>query len=301
MYCIRRATMTMKDFLESGLFAGLMTVLLLAPFPFGSVQDGWVFFLEISVCLLLMFWIAAQIAGGRLAIIRTNLWVPLLLLAGYLLFTLLPLPSGLLRLLSEETARIYGIGGSILGQTGTSLRPVNRIALDPFEAEGEILKWTAYAIFFFLSLHACRKRRRFVAAYSLLIITGTTVALLGIAQSAWPNGKIYWIFNSGSGMPFGPFANHNHFAGYVELALGLCIGMFLAEIEEFRKLNPAPEIRSCFAWLWRPEGARIWMLFLSLFILLTGLAASMSRGGVLSFLIRFRIILHRCDDFEIQT
>jgi O-antigen ligase len=279
-----RADMTTKSFLDNMVQAGLVLVLLLSPLPFGSVHDGWVFFLESAICLLLLLWAASEFTAGTVSIVRTPVWTVLLILAAYILLTLVAAPAGLLRLLSEETAEAYAIAGRILAMAGTSMVPVKRIALDGFGAEGEILKAVAYAAFFFLCLHSFRDRRRFLILYSLLIVTGTSLALLGIAQALWSNGKIYWKYESGSGMPFGPFANHNHFAGYLEMTLGLCVGMFLAEIEEYRKLNPQPGFSGYFSWLWRTDGARVWLLFLGAFVQITALAASLSRGGVLSFL-----------------
>jgi len=53
---------------------------------------------------------------------------------------------------------------------------------------------------------------------------GFVVSVFGILQHLTFNGKLYWFREMRyGGIPFGPFANRNHFAGFVELLLPLAL------------------------------------------------------------------------------
>src|SRR5260221_12395031 len=53
---------------------------------------------------------------------------------------------------------------------------------------------------------------------------GFLVAIFGILQHLTFNGKLYWFREMHyGGIPFGPYVNRNHFAGFVELTLPLAL------------------------------------------------------------------------------
>ncbi len=262
--------------------AGLALLLIFAPLPFGSVRDESIFLLEFTICLLLGIWLCHELVLGRFTLLKTGLHWPIFMLLAYLILTLVPLPSSILGILSPETLRLHEQASETLSSYGLVPSSMFRISLTPFDTDGEILKISVYIAFFFLSVHALRHRRGFVAIYVLLIAYGALMAVFGLVQNTWSNGKIYWRFESGGGSPFGPFVNHNHFAGYLELTLGLSLGMFVAEVQRHREANRIPGISGYFAWIWDKQGGRSWLLLIASFLILAGLAGSLSRGGVLS-------------------
>jgi O-antigen ligase len=95
------------------------------------------------------------------------------------------------------------------------------------------------------------------------MIFGFLVSLFAILQHLTSNGKLYWFREIRSGgLPFGPYVNRNHFAGFVELLLPLAlILLVLGRVRRERR-----PVVGLFAIL--PIGA----LFLST-----------SRGGIISF------------------
>ncbi len=95
------------------------------------------------------------------------------------------------------------------------------------------------------------------------MIFGFVVSLFAILQHLTSNGKLYWFREIRSGgIPFGPYVNRNHFAGFVELVLPLAlIPLVLGRVRRERW-----PVVGLFAVL--PIGA----LFLSA-----------SRGGIVSF------------------
>jgi O-antigen ligase len=56
------------------------------------------------------------------------------------------------------------------------------------------------------------------------------VALFGIVQHFTFNGKLYWVRKmTEGGLPFGPFVNRNHFAGFMELIVPLGLGLLVTK------------------------------------------------------------------------
>jgi O-antigen ligase len=95
------------------------------------------------------------------------------------------------------------------------------------------------------------------------MIFGFLVSLFAILQHLTSNGKLYWFREIRSGgMPFGPYVNRNHFAGFVELVLPLAlIPLVLSRVR--RERRPAVGLFAV--------------------ILIVALLLSASRGGILSF------------------
>src|SRR5437867_1845795 len=70
---------TTSNLLTRILQAGLAFLLILAPIPFGSVQEEWIFVLEFGIFLLAGLWIFHELARGRIGLVQTGLYWPLLL------------------------------------------------------------------------------------------------------------------------------------------------------------------------------------------------------------------------------
>ncbi len=258
-------------------------ILIVAPFPFGSVEDFWIFALEIGISLLLVLWVASQLTSGEVSLVRTRLTWPVIALTAYLFLTLVPIGPRILGFLSSDTAFFYRKAAEMARDLGVRTSERFPITLAAFDSQGEFLQYLCYVLFFFLALNLLRYHKVYLVLYRAIIATGAAVAAVGLAQNTWSNGKIYWLYESGSGSPFGPFVNHNHFAGYIELGLGLGLGMLLAEIWQFKEKTGFRGVVGYFAWILHKDGSGAWIIFVACFLMLVSLVASLSRGGVLSF------------------
>jgi len=100
---------------------------------------------------------------------------------------------------------------------------------------------------------------------------GFIVALFGILQHLTFNGKLYWFREMRyGGIPFGPYVNRNHFAGFAELVIPLSlVPLVLGKVRRERWF-----LVSLFAVV--PIGA----LFLSA-----------SRGGIVSFAVEVGVLV----------
>ena len=87
------------------------------------------------------------------------------------------------------------------------------------------------------------------------------MALFGLVQYFTWNGRLYWLRPTEVTNPFGPFANHNHFAGYMELLIPIPIALTITRAVK-------TELRVLFGFA----------------AIVMGMAAvlSLSRGGIIS-------------------
>ena len=127
----------------------------------------------------------------------------------------------------------------------------------------EFLLLVSYLIVLFLAVQAFRTLEDWRGFVWFGMGLGFFICIFGILQHLTFNGKLYWVREMHyGGIPFGPFANRNHFAGFDELILPLAlVPLVLGRVRRERRA-----VVGLFAVL--PVAA----LFLSA-----------SRGGIVSF------------------
>ena len=257
---------------------GLILLLVcLTPWAFGCVHPGFEFLLDAGLALLLLLWAANMLLSGT----RPWQFCPVTLcLAGLLLlglWQLAPLSRPVLGWVSPGTATWYerllpAVPEELLdGNQPTSAG--STISLDPGATRGEVVRLLAMFALFMLvrqNLGSPSALRRLCV---VAMVNGTLLALFALVQFWTANAQtIYWTIPT-VGWAFGPFINHDHAAEYLNLCLGLTLGLFLAR-------SRRAEARAGSNW-WLAADV-LWLL-LALTILLVGVAFSLSRGGLLAF------------------
>ena len=135
----------------------------------------------------------------------------------------------------------------------------------------ELLKWGAYVLLVFLTCESSLTESLANHFVWFLIMLGFFVSLFAIAQHFTFNGKLYWFMPlSERELPFGPFINRDHFAGFVELTAPLGLALLLFGT-------------------WRRE--HLILLILFTVIPIGALALSASRGGIIGFLFELVLLL----------
>ncbi len=73
-------------------------------------------------------------------------------------------------------------------------------------------------------------RERLNTLVNFLVIYGLGLAVFGLIQHFSWNGKLYWVrpITVLASSPFGPFVNHNHFAGYMEMLVPIPVALIVA-------------------------------------------------------------------------
>ena len=115
-----------------------------------------------------------------------------------------------------------------------------------------------------------------------MALSALVLAVFGIAQNLAGADKIYWLASPPHGATFfGPFANQDHFAAYVNMALGASIGLLLSS----RMVSDVlgwPEWRDRLAWLSSRGASGLALQGLVVAILVVASLASGSIVGRLS-------------------
>ena len=159
---------------------------------------------------------------------------------------------------------LLGLGGLALVQRLVGL------SVYPYATKIELLKAGAYLLFFFLTVESFHTVEEWKSFVWFLVSLGFFVSLLAIVQYFTFNGKLYWFRVLPQGVvPFGPFVNPNHFAGFVELISPLGLAMILTGAARRNKLP---------------------LLILLSVVPIGALALSASRGGITSFLFEFVLL-----------
>jgi len=104
------------------------------------------------------------------------------------------------------------------------LQWVFRLTASGFSTRTELLLLLSVLILLFLAAQGFRSLADWRAFAWFTMIVAFFVAGLGILQHLTFNGKLYWFREMRyGGIPFGPFANRNHFAGFAELVLPMSL------------------------------------------------------------------------------
>lgn len=135
----------------------------------------------------------------------------------------------------------------------------------------ELLLLLADILLLFVAAQAFRTRGNWRGFIWFVMSFGFFVALLGILQHLTFNGKLYWFREMRfGGIPFGPYVNRNHFAGFAELVIPVSlVPLALGKVRRERWF-----LVSLFAVV--PIGA---------------LFFSASRGGIVSFAVEVGVLL----------
>jgi O-antigen ligase len=167
------------------LLAGACGVLLLGPLAFGAVEPWSIFALEACAAALLTVWAVRQWIRRELDISDHPLYRPM---AAFFALALLQWALG-----------------------ATAYRQVTY---------AHLLLYAAYGMLVFVVTQTLRRYSQFEWMAKLFAGYGAVVASFAVLQGLTPNGKLYWIWSlEQGGSVYGPYVNHNHYAGLMEMLL----------------------------------------------------------------------------------
>jgi O-antigen ligase len=223
------------DRIDKALFYGVFGLLLFGPLAFGAVEPWSVLLLEAGSAFLFLLWIARQTSEAEINI----RWNPLFL------------PMGFFGLL-------------VVAQLALNLSAYRH---DTFTLA---LRYFAYGILCFL---ACQTLIRGVQARQLALIFslyGSVLAAFALIQGISSNGKLYWIRQPRmGGWIYGPYVNHNHYAGLMEMLVPIPLVLSLTHLASTKSRNAAAAAAA----------VMVGTIFLS-----------GSRGGMLAIIVEFLIL-----------
>src|SRR5258708_401601 len=218
-------------------------------------------FLRVGICALVVFVVAAH--GG------VEDWAPAVLEPGA---GLLFLAWSLWLYFNREEHPFFS--PLLLPLAGLSLIVLAqwffRWTASTYNTRIELLLLLADLIVLFLAVQAFRTLEDWRSFVWFGMGFGFLVSIFAILQHLTSNGKLYWFREIRSGgLPFGPYVNRNHFAGFAELTLPLALVPLL---------------------LGRVRRGRCPVVTLFAVVPIGALLLSVSRGGVVSFGVELAVL-----------
>ncbi|MBA2646583.1 MAG: O-antigen ligase family protein [Pyrinomonadaceae bacterium] len=199
----------------------LCIALVLSALAFGTVHSWSLGALQMSAGAVVFFWYVDGWRSKRFRVSRNVLQWPLLGLVIIGLVQLLPL----------------GGGGGNIDAGFLSAEPVRSLSLDPYTTRLVVVQIASLLVYFAAALAFIDTPRRLRLIARVIIIFGFVLAMFSMMQFFVSPDKIFGIRESKQALGFGPFINRHHFAGYMELTMGLPLGLLLAgAIEGDRRL-----------------------------------------------------------------
>ncbi|MGP0021531.1 MAG: O-antigen ligase family protein [Candidatus Sulfotelmatobacter sp.] len=182
--------------LETILLYGTFGLLMFGPVAFGAVEPWSTFILEAGATLLSGLWLSKQFLDGELTIEWNPLFLPMAGF-GFLIFV---------QIVFRASAYLHDtISGAML--------------------------YCAYAMLCFLAAQSLLRSSQARKIAVLLALYGFAIAALALLQGIAPNGKLYWVRQpTMGGAIYGPYVNHNHYAGLMEMLVPIPLVLSLTRL-----------------------------------------------------------------------
>jgi O-antigen ligase len=169
--------------LDTALFVGPFALLLFAPLAFGSVDPWAIFILQAGSALLFALWVAQQYQRGELVVLGNPIFAPMLAFSALIAVQL-----------------IFGL---------TAYR---------YQTLSTGLLYVAYGLLCFLVTQSLRRTSQIKLLAMVICGYASVLALFALVQGISGTTKLYWVHSPLSrGWIYGPYVNHNHYAGLMEM------------------------------------------------------------------------------------
>jgi O-antigen ligase len=214
---------------------GIFILLSFAVLAYGGVEEWSQAVLEVGFASLMVIWALRTYAWNQEAIEVSPLVPPLLAFA----------LVAIVQLIFHRTASVY-------------------------DTRMQLQLLVAYVILLLLLPQAYYRMSHWRGFLWFLMTLGFFVSVFGILQHLTFNGKLYWfrVMRYG-GVPFGPYVNRNHFAGFAEILIPVAL---------------VPLV------LGKVRRERLFLVGLFALVPIVALLLSASRGGIASFAVQLVIL-----------
>lgn len=207
-------------------------------------------------------------------------------LAAAILVQLIPIPAAALSAISPATVELLA---RLNPAYAAGLVSSHSLSVWPRDTGVALVLYGAFAVLLVgtTRLLSVTGSRRLVEALTLL---GALVALIGVVQKPLYSGAIYGLWELELGrMPFGPFVNRNHFAGWMIMVLPLTLALLSAGIDRgMRGLRPG--WRNRVLWFSSPEASQLVLIAAAAIVMALSVMLTMSRSGISVFLLSLLVM-----------
>jgi len=212
-------------------------------------------------------------------------------------FQLLPLPRAALQRVSPSADALLRNYSFAYAKGLDAGAPIDIDALADVESSGDTShplsiepQLTVVSVLFFVSLGVLLAgsvrvltRQDIQTIVHGVIVLSVVVAFTGLVDRPTFNGKIYGFWQPRFvSSPFGPFANYNHFAGWMLMAIPLAIGCLCARVRRAAR-EVGPTWRDRLVWLASPKANQALLVAAATLVMALSLFLTRSRSGMTGF------------------
>jgi O-antigen ligase len=213
----------------------ILALVILTPWAFGAADAVFEFVVLSVVGVLLASWGLRIVLEWRLTLKKCPVTVCLAALFLFALWQLTPLSPGVLQQIAPGTAQFYAqllpqepeVLSSGQPLSSTNPAPGSTISLYPGGTRQAIVRVLAVLALFVMVRNSVDPSAGLRRLSIVAFVNGVVLSFVGLLQFfSSPHNVVYWSFPS-PGAVFGPFINRNHFAFYINLCIGLGLGLLL--------------------------------------------------------------------------
>lgn len=239
-----RAQLSLR--LSNVLLYGTFGLLMFGPVAFGAVEPWSILVLEVGALILALLWLAKQFVDQELTIERNPLFLPM-----------------------------AAFGVLILAQI------VLRTSTYLHDTITEALLYLAYGMLCFVSTQSLLRSSQARRMAMILSFYGFAIAALALLQGIAPNGRLYWVREPRlGGWIYGPYVNHNHYAGLMEMLIPIPLVISLSHLADEKERLAGGIAAAVMAGTVFLSGSRGGMLAVLIEFLLLAILVTRQKRGV---------------------
>jgi O-antigen ligase len=230
----------------TALLYGVFGLLLFGPLAFGAVEPWAIFLMEAGSAALFLLWIGKQVLAGEMKIRWNPLFLPM---------------------------AVFGL--LIVSQL------VFRRTAYPHDTASLALLYVSYAMLCFLAGQALLRGSQARNLAVVISLYGAALASFALIQGISSNGKLYWIRQPRmGGWVYGPYVNHNHYAGLMEMLVPIPLVLSLTKLASARTRAAAAAVAAVMVGTIFLSGSRGGMLAIVAELLVLGVILIKQKRGL---------------------
>ena len=248
--------------------------IIFSPLAFGAVEPWSLFIMKVSTFIAICVMLFRQ-RKRETPFYEVPGILPLMALLAYIVFQLVPLPPGMVRLLSPGTYALY-MDSVWTGRPGEWVS----LSINKKATLAELLRFASYAGIYVLTVQLHANARVLRRTVTVIAVFGSVLAFFAIIQHLLPNNRIYWMreLTLGGGL-FGPYVNRNHYAGLMGMIFPVIMSLFLYYRPKGKHASFRERLVGIFT---HPQSNTSMLLGFSTVLTAASIFLSLSRGGIAS-------------------
>jgi tetratricopeptide (TPR) repeat protein len=215
----------------------LLALVVLSPWAYGCVHPGFEFLLDVGVAILLLLWGVHGLLQGQFSWKKCPVALCLAALFVTAVWQIVPWPQDWLARLSPHTVewrhRLLPSQPEILPSSqGATVAPPtsSTISVSPGSTQREALRFLALFLLFVVVRNNLTSTSQFRRLSLVAFANGVLLSLFALVQFfMYGQHLLYGVYRT-DGAAFGPFICRNHFPYYINLCLGLGLGLLFTAL-----------------------------------------------------------------------